>query len=150
MSTRLHRTALLVALAAATTLGACASSGTAGAGDGTEPAARRNTNRDLLTRGDLAGATHTNLYDAAQALRPHWFRSNVSAAGNPNMPGGNRLGGGGPVVYLQGQLYGAAESLRNISLGDVEQARYLTTSAAQARYGSRVEQPVIDVTLVRR
>ena len=140
---RLPRAAALLALGAATLLGACASGG--GGAAGGEPGARqarRGGARNQVTLAELQGATQANLYDALRAVRPQWFNPGPS-------PGGGTGGMGLPVVFIEGQLYGSLQSLRNITTSTVLEARYLTVSEAQGKYGARVDTPVVEVMIVR-
>jgi hypothetical protein len=148
MRLSLSRAAALLALAALTSTAACASGGTASAGGEAAPSTRR-ANRDLLTRAELEGGVHTNLYDAVRALRPHWFRAAASTSGSPRVPGGTSAGTGLPTVMLEGQAYGNVESLRNITASTVLEARYRSVSEAQGKYGMRIATPVIEVTLIK-
>jgi hypothetical protein len=132
-----------------TAVAASAAAGAAGA-TGAPATARstRNSTSNVLTREELEGAGSTNMLDVVQALRPRWLQNNRS--GTIMGRGGNQGGTSASpavAVYVDGQLFGDANSLRSIERSSVERVTYLTTTAAQQRYGSRVYAPVIDIRL---
>jgi hypothetical protein len=111
--------ALSLTLAAA---GGCASSkGTSQSGT----AVRRSS--DSISAEELAGTGAVNVYDAIQRLRPQWLTSSRV-----------RRGGSGDdlVVYLDSNRYGTMGSLRQLSLGGVQEVRYYGASEATNRYGT--------------
>ena len=119
------------------------------AGTGADAAASRQrsgANRNVLAREEIAAAGSTNLYDVVLATRPRWLQSNRSGTIPTRGPRGSSASPS-VAVYVNGQLYGDASTLRTIETTTVEQVTYLTTSEAQQRYGSRVYAPAIDVRL---
>ena len=125
---------------------ASAAAPTGGAPSAARPS--RNSTSNVLTREELEAAGSTNMLDVVQGLRPRWLQNNRSGAIMGR--GGNRGGTSASpavAVYVDGQLFGDANSLRAIERSSVERVTYLTTTAAQQRYGSRVYAPAIDVRL---
>ena len=101
---------------------ACASSkGTSQAGS----QVHRSSN--AVTAEELASTGAVNVYDALQRLRPQWLTSSRI-----------RRGGSGDdlVVYLDSNRYGTMGSLRQLSLGGVQEVRYYGASEATNRYGT--------------
>ena len=107
---------------------------------------RSGANRNVLAREEIAAAGSTNLFDVVLATRPRWLQSNRSGTIPTRGPRGSSASPS-VAVYVNGQLYGDASTLRTIETTTVEQVTYLTTSEAQQRYGSRVYAPAIDVRL---
>ena len=137
------RVATLLVLGVALLLGACASGGAGPAGDETTPrAARRGSTRNHVIHGELQSVSQANLFDALRAIRPHWFNAGPA-------PTGGTGGMGLPVVFVEVHPHVSLESLRSISTSVVLEARYLLVSEAQGRYGTRVDTPVIEVSLTR-
>src|SRR6185503_5074982 len=101
-------------------VGACASSKSA-----SSQAVHRTGN--TLDANDLADTGATNLYDAIQRLRPQWLTSTRI-----------RRGGSGDdlVVYLDSNRYGTMNSLRQLSVGGVQEVRYYGATEATNRYGT--------------
>jgi hypothetical protein len=113
-------------LALLTTAG-CAAAG----GPVTEVVGTRGDARSI-TPADLASATQMSLLDFVAAERPNWLRG----------PDGRPL----PVIiYVNDGKIGGAQSLRDITLSQVATARFYDVAGAQARYGARVNGPVIAV-----
>jgi hypothetical protein len=100
----------------------CASGGTSGT---TGTAAPRKGN--LLTAAEIAAANADNAsaYDAVARLRPNWLVARGVATQGPEFP----------VVFLDGQQFGAPESLRGIQAYHVEDIRYYDITQAGARFG---------------
>ena len=118
---------------------ACSSTG-AGSSADARPAPSQD--RNLLTQDDLQRTSASNLFDAIRILRPQWLRQSPTII---------RQGGEGSLlVYLDGVQFGDPSSLRQISLLVVQEARYLSASEAQARYGTQDLHGVIAVTTRHR
>lgn len=118
---RLARSAAMVLTLAAA--GACAGSpSTTQAGS----AARRESST-MVTQEELVATRTMNVYDAIQRLRPQWLTSSRVRRG----------GSGDPLqVYLDNNRYGTLESLRSLSIGGVQEVRFLSASEATNRYGT--------------
>lgn len=112
-------------------LTACAS---AGGGSGST-----RTDRDHLSREELAQYPSSNLYDVIRSQRPVWLRDQV----NSRM---GHTGAAGPIIYLDGQPFGEIDAARSISTQSVESVRRLTASQAQSRYSMQEARVVIEVT----
>jgi hypothetical protein len=84
--------------------------------------------RSVLTREEVRGSAHNNLYDVVQALRPSWLvqRGPISLTD----PGAGRV-----VVYVNDVQAGGAEYLRQVSVLDVVSLRYLDPLEASAQFG---------------
>src|SRR2546422_9473598 len=118
---------------------ACSSGGAASTPDA-RPAPSQD--RNLLTQEELQRTSASNLFDAIRILRPQWLRQSPTII---------RQGGEGSLlVYLDGVQFGDPSSLRQISLLVVQEARYLSASEAQARYGTQDLHGVIAVTTRHR
>lgn len=128
---RLFAAVLLIAATA------CASAGGSQSG---EPRGERN----LISRAELEERSTSNLYDIIRALRPNWLRAQASGFANA------ALEQTGPIVYVDGQVFGEVEGLRSIVATSVEYVRFLSASQAQNRYSMAQARPVIDVTSRRR
>ena len=116
-----RRATVVLTLAVA---GACASSGSATTQAGSS--ARRGSST-TLTQEELAETRTVNVYDAIQRLRPQWLTSSGvrrGATGDPTQ------------VYLDSNRYGTIESLRGLSLGGVQEIRFLSASEATNRWGT--------------
>jgi len=99
---------LLIAVA-----GGCASavSGTSG------------TNRNVLTREEIATVRVANVYEAVERLRPRWLQIRA-----PRSLGGQTE----IVVFLNRAYIGGPEMLRQFEPANVAQLRYLDGSTAMA------------------
>ena len=118
---------------------ACSSGGAASTPDA-RPAPSQD--RNLLTQDELQRTAGSDLFDAIRILRPQWLRQSPTII---------RQGGEGSLlVYLDGVQFGDPTSLRQISLLVVQEARYLSASEAQARYGTQDLHGVIAVTTRHR
>jgi len=84
--------------------------------------------RDVLGGEELAELTASNLYEAVRILRPEWL----------NLRGANVFGDNAvqPLpVYLDDFRLGGVESLRGVSLLEVELVRFVPAGTATARWG---------------
>ncbi|HJQ21635.1 MAG TPA: hypothetical protein VJ867_14905 [Gemmatimonadaceae bacterium] len=110
---------------------ACASSGT------TAGAAPRRSSM-TITGDEMVAAGVSNVYDAIQRLRPQWLTS-------------SRMRGAGTSdelqVYIDMNRYGALESLRQLPIGGIAEARYLNAAEATNRYGTGHSGGVILIML---
>lgn len=160
----LHPRTVCLVLAAA--LNACASAAT---GSGSETASTatasagstsksQSTDRDVISRGELAAKPSSNLYDAVSSLRSHWLRGSAIARSSVSigaMDSAAGVGGAGPrtvvsgtagiEVYVDGRRLGLAESLRSMAAESAEKLCYFSLNRAQNRFGLSVQAPVIEV-----
>ena len=82
---------------------------------------------NLLTAEEIAAANADNAtaYEAVARLRPNWLVARGVATSGPEFP----------VVFVDGQQFGAPESLRNIQAYHVADIRYHDITQAGARFG---------------
>ena len=92
----------------------------------TVPGSTRNSN--VITREDIAGVHALNAYEAVSRLRPNFLNSHGSTTFNPNDTGL-------PNVYLNHQLYGDIQSLRNIEVSSISEIHYYSGPEASTRFG---------------
>lgn len=110
----------------------CASAN-AGA-EGTVP--HRSTN--IITAAEIQQATGlSTAYDAVQRLRPQFLR----VRGPSTIMGSESV-----VVIVDGMQRGGPDVLREISATDVKEIRYVNARDATTKYGTGVNQGVIEVT----
>jgi hypothetical protein len=111
-------------------------------GCGGQPAAGGPTPRDrnVLTHDEIvtSGRDASDLYEAVQSLRPHFFEPppGVQPASRPQ----------GTTVYIDARRVGGIDVLRSLTAGAVEEVRYLGPTQSQNEYGPRATV----VTLVVR
>jgi len=118
---------------------ACSS---AGAGSSADARPAPSQDRNLILLDELQRTSASNLFDAIRILRPQWLRQSPTII---------RQGGEGTLlVYLDGIQFGDPSSLRQISLLVVQEARFLSASEAQGRYGTQDLHGVIAVTTRHR
>lgn len=96
-------------------------------------------NSNFISQDELAGAQHSNLYDAIYALRPTFLRSRGRHSFDP---GQSEF----PLVYQDGQRYGELDVLKGMSLETVKSVRFLSASDATTKYGTNHTSGVIEVT----
>jgi hypothetical protein len=77
-----------------------------------------------------ANADVNTAYDAVARLRPNWLAPRGAMSSNTEATGY-------ATVYLDGQLYGGIETLRNIAAYHVADMRYYDVTQAGARFGVR-------------
>ena len=123
--------------------GANGTSGGAGANgaSGGPAASRRSAGTNTLLASEITAAAQENLRDLVVSLRPRWVQNN--SAGSIGSGGANA----GVAVFINGQMGGGIDALAQIPKRAVERITFYSTTEAQARYGSRVRGPVIDVRL---
>ena len=92
----------------------------------TVPGTTRNSS--VITREDIAGVHAVNAYEAVSRLRPNFLNSHGATTLNPNDTGL-------PNVYLNHQLYGDIQSLRNIDVSSISEIHYYTGPQASSRFG---------------
>lgn len=116
-------------VAAVCILSACGSRA-ANAGGGTD--------RNTLTREQMIATNFSDLYSALEKLRPEWLNSRGPTSltnTNPTMA----------TVYMNGQLLGAIESLREVRVLDISSVRYWASGPAAARFGMGHPRGVIEI-----
>jgi hypothetical protein len=83
---------------------------------------------NLITKEEIAAAHVTNAYEAVNALRPAMLRYR----GKTTISGSDT---GYPRVYLDRQLYGDIEQLKNLDVGSIRSIRYYNTAEAASKFG---------------
>ena len=110
----------VLALGLALVSGACASSGTAaGEQTPTQSSTARRTN--VISQQEISESRAATVADLIRQVRPTWGNAVVFVGENPDPVGMTRA----PSV--------------------VREIRYLTKSEAQSKWGSRVQDPVIQI-----
>lgn len=80
----------------------------------------------------------SNAYALVQRLRPNWLeKRGTSSIRNPS----------DIVIYVDGSRRGGPDSLRQISVANVQSMRYMNPNQATLRYGSGHDHGVIQVHL---
>jgi hypothetical protein len=108
-----------------------------------EPGVPRRGN--MLTAAQMADAHAdvTTAYDAVARLRPNWLAAHGVASNTANGPGTEYA-----LVFVDGQLYGGLDALRNIPAYHVGAFRYYDVTEAGARFGIKGgSSGVIEVTM---
>ena len=125
----MKRIRLISLLTIVVIVGACASSG-GSSGESSRP--RRD--RNLITPAEIAELTGlSTALDAVEQLRPSWLR-----------PRGRT---GLPTIYRNNSRWGENPgALRTISIQNVREIRFLSTTDANIRWGTSVSGPVILIT----
>jgi len=94
-----------------------------------------------ITRQQILDSKATNAYDVVSRLRPMFLRSRGQTTFG--------TGGGGtqeyPEVYLDGQRYGAIESLRSLTVDPIQEIRFLGGPDATIKYGTGHAAGVIEI-----
>jgi len=122
---------LIRTVLAATLLTGCAAA--------TTTSARGNGGGTQLTQSQLAAANADNLYDAIIKLHPEWLSSRGATSVTDSSPTG-------VDVYMDGQLVGKADYMRDVRLLDVGSVRYWDAGQASARFGMGHPRGVIEIT----
>lgn len=110
---------------------------------GCSAAANRSTadsgDRSTLTHEQLTTTNSADLYDAIDKLRPEWLTSRGPRSMTDATPAM-------PSVFMNGQMLGPAEYLREMRVADVSEVRYWPAGPAAARFGMGHPRGVIEVT----
>ena len=85
-----------------------------------------SSDRNVLTAEDLQNSGLQSAYTAVQTLRPHWLRQRGPSS--INVPVELR-------VYLDSNLMGGPEFLRNINIQSITSMKFLSGMEATQRYG---------------
>ncbi len=95
--------------------------------------------RNLLTQDQLAVANSDNLFDAITKLRPEWLNSRGPTSVTDATPTQ-------PSVFMNGQMLGKVDFLREMRILDVTEIRYWPAGQAAARFGMGHPRGVIELT----
>ncbi|MCC6769860.1 MAG: hypothetical protein IT360_01505 [Gemmatimonadaceae bacterium] len=85
---------------------------------------------DVIYRNEIGKTSAVNAYDAVRRLRPAFLTGR-----GPSTLLRASQSTSAPVVYLDNQRFGAAESLRDIPVDGIVEIRFLTAAQAQVRWG---------------
>jgi hypothetical protein len=91
-----------------------------------------------LTRTQLSSASSDNLYDAINKLRPEWLSSRGPTSVTDATPTS-------VSVFMNGNMLGKGDILKQVSLLDVTEVRYWEASQASARFGMGHPRGVIEI-----
>lgn len=91
-----------------------------------------------LTASEIAGTDLQTAFQVVQALRPSWLRDRGSTSLTDPTPTV-------ASVYVDGNLAGDIEYLRNVRAGDVHEMRFLPPGQAAVRFGMGHPRGVIEV-----
>jgi len=86
-----------------------------------------------------AATDSDNLFDAINKLRPEWLTSRGPVSATDPTPTQ-------PSVFMNGQMLGRLDSLRELQLLDVSEVRYWSAAQASARFGMGHSRGVIEVS----
>ncbi|MEX2282912.1 MAG: hypothetical protein WEE89_10565 [Gemmatimonadota bacterium] len=103
------------------------------------PSGGAGFNRNRITPAQLEAANVENMYQAVEKLRPEWLTSR----GPTSITDATLTL---PSVYINGQMLGKPDYLREISVMDVSEARFWPTGEASARFGMGHPRGVIELT----
>ena len=99
--------------------------------------------RDLLTHDEIVSSAKDglDLFEALQALRPHFLEA----------PLGIQRGSApqGITVYIDQRRIGGAETLRNLTAGNVDEVRYLGPTESQNQFGQMATLVTLIIKLRR-
>jgi hypothetical protein len=104
----------------------------------TSPPARRS-DRNLITREEIAQRSFDNMHSVVSSLRSDWLRRPLS---------GSSVGATSAApatIFLDGRLIGDLDILKSFSAESVERVRYYTVTEAQNRFGMTATTPVIEL-----
>jgi hypothetical protein len=92
-----------------------------------------------LTQDQLAATNSGTVYDAVEKLRPEWLTSRgPTSITNPTPTVAS--------VFMNGQLLGKIDYLREVRVIDVSEVRYWPAGPAAAKYGMGHPRGVIELT----
>ena len=110
-----------------------------GCGTGATQRSSQASSRNVLTREQLAATNSENLYDAIVKLRPEWLTSRGPTSVSDPTPAV-------ASVFMNGNLLGRSDQLREMRVLDVSEVRYWDAGQAAARFGMGHPRGVIELT----
>ena len=125
------RAMTVAAMALSITLTGCAT--------GATQRSSQASSRNVLTREQLAATNSENLYDAIVKLRPEWLTSRGPTSVSDPTPAV-------ASVFMNGNLLGRSDQLREMRVLDVSEVRYWDAGQAAARFGMGHPRGVIELT----
>ena len=96
--------------------------------------------RNLIIRPEIAASSAFNAYELINDLRPHWLRGR----GARSLRASEAVY---PVVYVNRIRRGDIRSLRNISVMDIKEIRFLNAGDATIAYGTGHPSGAIEITI---
>ena len=105
--------------------GACASKGTA-AGDQAVTGASTARRTNVISAEEIRESTAPSLIDLIRQVRPNWPTA--------------------VTIVLNKDPFGSYDTLRNMSIRDTAEIRYLSRSEAQMKWGMRVQEVIQVIT----
>lgn len=105
---------LLTLLAVTAVLGCASSAGTAG------------SDRNRITLAEVEATNQPNAYDIVRTLRPNWLQARGPSSIKARVP---------VQVYVDGTRLGGPRTLQTVPKVAIEEIRYYSPAAAQARWG---------------
>ena len=93
---------------------------------------------NVLTHEQLTATNSTSVFDALEKLRPEWLTSRGPTSVTDATPAV-------PSVFMNGQMLGKVEVLRDIRVLDVGEARFWSAAQASARFGMGHPRGVIEL-----
>ena len=95
-------------------------------------------NRDLITQEQLEATNSTDVFAALEKLRPEWLTSRGPTSMTDAAPTHAN-------VFMNGQMLGTVEYLRQVRVLDVMSVRYWAAGPAAARFGMGHPRGVIEL-----
>jgi hypothetical protein len=105
-------------------------------------ASRPIPSSNLITHDELSRVQSMNALEAIRALRPDMLRNRGQTSILTST-------GGDPVVYLDERRMGSLPALQNISVQNVMEIRYYSSTEAQQRWGMGHASGAIQVVMMR-
>jgi hypothetical protein len=96
--------------------------------------------RNVLTRDQLAATNSSDVYGALEKLRPEWLTSRGPTSVTNATPVI-------PSVFMNGQMLGKTEQLRDMRILEVSEVRFWPTGQAAAKFGMGHPRGVIEIIL---
>lgn len=127
-------------LVIATLAAAGCASGSAGSSTSTQagaPSTARRSNPSVITAEELARIEVSDALQAIQRLRPQFLQTRGATSFQQSSE---------VVVYVDGSRLGAPSALRDVTVNDIKEIRYLSATEATQRYGTGHSSGAIVVT----
>jgi hypothetical protein len=113
-----------------TTIAACAPARNRDGGSG---------DRNNLTQAQLSATNSETVYQAVERLRPEWLTTRGPTSITNSTPTA-------PSVFMNGQMLGRPEFLKQLRITDVQSIRFWPAGPAAARFGMGHPRGVIEIT----
>lgn len=99
------------------------------------------SNRNLVTREELAATNSRTVYEALERVRPSWLSSRGPATISNVKESSEAVAN----VYIEGSRMGDVEYLKQVYVSDVHEIRFWTAGEAGARFGMGNPRGVIEI-----